>query len=175
MALFTIEKASRKNCSCIFYYISCINSLVDIKMIVKRFNVNKLGLVLLAVVITGGLFYWFQLRPAQIKHDCSWVKQTSPFQPAVPPMNEEELFKKGIINDCSLSGGAQLLQFANNQTNSNMFVKPVSGLTIPRSCEEANQRKIEEYKNGKPAIPSKEWWIPASEDEYKFCLHDKGL
>lgn len=139
-------------------------------MIVKRFNVNKLGLVLLAVVITGGLFYWFQLRPAQIKHDCSWVKKTSPFQPAVPPMNEDELLKQGIISNCS----PEPLIFANNK-NSNMFVKPASNLTIPRSCEEANQRKIEEYKNGKPAVPSKEWWIPASEDEYRFCLHDKGL
>lgn len=134
----------------------------------KKLTISKLGLALIIMLIMGGLFYWFQVRPAQIKHDCSWVKQTSPYQPAQPPMNEVELLEKGLMEQCNPGE-------ASSPSPSNMFIKPRLSLTIPRSCEEKNKRIIEAYKNGKPEIPSKEWWVQADEDEYKFCLHDKGL
>ena len=28
----------------------------------------------LALFLIGGAFYWFAYRPAQIRHNCSWVK-----------------------------------------------------------------------------------------------------
>ena len=36
-------------------------------------NWFKLSILLIIIFVSGGWFYWFQLRPANIKHDCSWV------------------------------------------------------------------------------------------------------
>ena len=35
-------------------------------------NTNKiiLAMIILAVIVIGGMFYWFQLRPTQIKKEC---------------------------------------------------------------------------------------------------------
>lgn len=134
-------------------------------MIYKTRYINKLGVGLLIVSISGGLFYWFQLRPAQIKHDCSWVRHYDPGKSAEPAMTENQLWEKGLLKDCSgltdKSGGSTWV------SRLNLFGKDY--------CESENKKKIEEYKNGKPAVPPKEWWEPADEDEYRFCLHDKGL
>ena len=40
-------------------------------------NWFKLSLIIIFILILGFGFYWFQLRPVQIKHDCSWVKKHS--------------------------------------------------------------------------------------------------
>jgi hypothetical protein len=34
---------------------------------------------------------------------------------------------------------------------------------------------IAEYKSPLKVTPAKDWYEKADEDEYKFCLHDKGL
>lgn len=31
-------------------------------------------LVLLLIIVASFLFYWFELRPAKIRHDCSWIQ-----------------------------------------------------------------------------------------------------
>ncbi len=128
----------------------------------KKINISKLGLGLSIVLIMGGLFYWFQFRPAQIKHDCSWVKQISWAKPAEPAMTEAQLKLKGMLEDCSK------WDFIKTRPNSSL-----SGLQD--YCESDNKRKVEEYKNGKPEVPAKEWWRKAKTEEYQFCLHDKGL
>jgi len=30
--------------------------------------------VLLLVILLGSAFYWYEIRPAKIRHDCSWRK-----------------------------------------------------------------------------------------------------
>ena len=88
-----------------------------------------------------GLFYWYQIRPAQIKHDCSWVRHYKPGKPAEPPMTETELSEKGIIKSCDLND-------IKSPSPPSWLDKYGESLLIIRSrCEE----------------------------EYKFCLHDKGL
>lgn len=31
-------------------------------------------LILFFIIVGALLFYWYELRPAQIRHDCSWVQ-----------------------------------------------------------------------------------------------------
>lgn len=38
-------------------------------------NWFKAYLLAIIVVMAGGVFYWFEWRPAKIRHDCSWVKR----------------------------------------------------------------------------------------------------
>lgn len=115
------------------------------KLILAKINRLKIGSVLLLVLIVGGLFYWYEIRPAKIKHDCSWVKRHSDAIPAVVGMTEEE--KQESIKRtqaCEAQGRLFCFEFHDNW-------------------------------DSKPAVPAKDWWEPADEDEYKFCLHDKGL
>ncbi len=105
----------------------------------------------------GGWFYWYEVRPAKIRHDCSWVKHTSGFVDAIPAMTEDELWQKGLLRDCSTA-------------YESVFYESVTTL-----CESSNSRIIEKYKNAIDAVPAKEWWEPANPKEYAFCLHDQGL
>ncbi len=46
------------------------------------------------VLVFGGWFYWFQFRPAQIKHDCSWVKHHNDAVPAQEAITKEQQIKE---------------------------------------------------------------------------------
>lgn len=123
---------------------------------------NKISLIILILFTIFGFFYWFQIRPAQIKHDCSWVKVVEKAIPAQPGISEAELLEKGIIKDCSILPTAP----------------PEARLTLLnryRAGCELNNREIIDKNMAKPAVPAKEWWRKATENEYRFCLHDKGL
>lgn len=113
--------------------------------------------VLVLLVIGGVLFYWFQYRPAQIRHDCSWVKVHSDGTPARPAMKEAELKAQNLIKDCS---NTYTSIFGNNTTN---------------SCENNNQAVVEAYSKPQPAVSPSDSWRKATTSEYNFCLHDKGL
>jgi len=43
------------------------------------------------------------------------------------------------------------------------------------SCIEQGNKVIKDYKNSIPAQPEKNWKVQATDEEYKFCLRDKGL
>ncbi len=30
-------------------------------------------IIIIGVIVLGGAFYWFELRPLSIKKDCSWI------------------------------------------------------------------------------------------------------
>jgi len=125
-------------------------------------NKNKVLLILLSLLLISGWFYWFELRPTKIRQECSWVKHTEEAIPAKPAMTEEQLRINGILEDCNKHN------YENAETN--RFIRPLREL-----CESENKKKIEEYREGKAAVPANEWWVQADEEEYKFCLHDKGL
>lgn len=38
-------------------------------------------IILFSLLLFGGLFYWWEWRPAHIRQECSWVKRSSE-QPA---------------------------------------------------------------------------------------------
>ncbi len=105
-------------------------------------NKNRIFLILLTILLISGWFYWFQFRPTQIKHDCSWIKRHIDAVPAQEAKTKEQKIKE--------------LGDRYNPNNPYMMV----GLSD------------EPYR---PAQPAKDWWKPASPQEYSFCLHDKGL
>lgn len=129
---------------------------------ITKKGIYAFSVVVVLLLITGVSFYWNEIRPAKIKHDCSWVRKTSPAKPAEPAMTEDQLRAKGMLEDCSR------WNFEDVQNN------PFMG-TLRKNCESENKKKIEDYRYGKAAVPAKEWWVKAEEEEYKFCLHDKGL
>lgn len=130
---------------------------LDITSLLNKKNI--LGSVLL-LTIASGLFYWYEIRPAKIRHDCSWVKQTSPAISGRPAMTVEELTREGKLQNCDL-----------NQNNQNEW-------WVNRSislCEAHNEALIKEYSVPVQAQPVKEWWEEARPEEYKLCLHSQGL
>lgn len=117
-------------------------------------------------------FYWFAWRPAQIKHACSWVKWTIAAVPAYPAMTEAELKAQGLIKVCLSPTPTRIPRTSVEKSVANFW----NDLNIqPDTCEQNNKKIIDEYSKPREAIPAKEGWDKATDDEYKFCLRDKGL
>ena len=102
-------------------------------------------IIIVIVFIAVGYFYWFQLRPAQIKHECSWTKRHSD---AVPGITQEQRDKCEADRAEQAKTGTAWIDSLNN----------LDYCDIPR-----------------PVVPAKDWWGPANGSEYNFCLHEKGL
>jgi hypothetical protein len=120
----------------------------------------RLFVLITFVVITYIAFYWYEIRPSNIKHQCSWVRHYQEGVPAELPMTESQLRERGMLDDCDRNV---------------IDTGSISTKLFGPSCVSSNMSIIDEYRDGKPAVEAKEWWEPADEDEYKFCLHDKGL
>lgn len=119
--------------------------------------------VALFLLSIAGVFYWYAVRPAQIRHACSWVKHHQDMIPARPAMTIDQMKEKGLIKDCT----------APNATyNISNVVQPIF---FPNLCEDLNQTAIDEYGKAKPEVPANDWWERATSEDYQFCLHDKGL
>lgn len=115
------------------------------------------------------LFYWFQLRPAQIKHSCSWIKEYVGGEPARPAMSEKEARSKGLLKDCS----PRPLDLPNSASGN--FLNSLFTPEALAACEKENQRLILTYSTPRSAIPAKERVRKTTDNEYKFCLRDQGL
>ena len=115
------------------------------------------------------LFYWFQIRPANIKHACSWTKEYVGGEPARPAMSEKEARSKGLLKDCS----PRPLDTSNSASGN--FLNSLFTPEALAICEKENQRLISMYSKAKPAIPAKERQRKTTNEEYKFCLRNKGL
>lgn len=128
-----------------------------------------LFILLLSLITLIGLFYWFQIRPTQIKHDCSWVKKHSDSIPAKQGLTVEQLRAKGLIKNCSSDSNEKL------DINAFLDNKQLFGTRRKEIlCQYDNSEIIKNNKSQK-YIPSKDWFVKASKEEYQFCLHDKGL
>lgn len=123
---------------------------------------------LISTTFLAGLFYWYQVRPSQIKHSCSWVKVTEPAIPSYPMMNEEQLREKGMLRSCQ-STSLELVQEVRNE-----ILKEIN-VSRKRVCEDSNRKIIDEYSLARDAVPEKISWRKSTNEEYSFCLHDKGL
>lgn len=108
---------------------------------------NWLKIVALVIFITaiGGAFYWYELRPAKIKHDCSWVFKHTDEVPAKPGKTQQE------YDGCIEANQAKTGSYFEALLNSN--------------CGEVARA----YQ------PAKEWWQRATKAQYDFCIHEKGL
>lgn len=152
-------------------------------------TLKKSYLIGTILLLFSGLFYWYQIHPAQIKHECSWVKQESEAKPAIPAMTKEQLIEKGIIRSCQteielarkvdpystyeLGTHKIFARFSPSEgIIKSMFDDPIWEAT---SCIRDGDKIIAEYEKPREAVPAKEWYEKASDEQYKFCLHDKGL
>lgn len=145
---------------------------------------KKLSIILPILLIGSFLFYWYQVRPAIIKHDCSWVKKHSGAISYRPTMTQAELEAKGIIRTCN-NDYALSKKLAPNFVLSAHAIPPLldSNYSFEQreaiwnaiSCREDSDRVIAEYKNPIKAVPAKDWYERATPQEYQFCLHDNGL
>lgn len=143
------------------------------KIKVKKEHKSKIKvifLIVLLLIITGGLFYWHSLRPAQIKHDCSWVTKTKPAIPYRAAMTLQQMKDDGMIEDCreyaTPSGIDSMSQIFAENRRSNI---------INPTCESDKKKRIAHYTKEQQAVPAKDYQERASKEEYSFCLHDKGL
>lgn len=113
------------------------------------------------LLILGFSFYWFEWRPVQIKHECSWVKMHTDAIPAKVGLTDSELEAKGLIKTCL---PAPIQEHG---------LPPLSNNYSP-GCEFNNQDVEDKYKPQK-YVPARDWYVPATKAQYNFCLHDKGL
>ncbi len=117
--------------------------------------------LLLVFIILIGAFYWYELRPAKIKHDCSWAKMVNPAKPAEPAITEEDVKNSRLKYDKCIADEAK--SNSDRVGRKSLF----SGLF----CDNM-------LKQERPAIPAKAeqvWYREADKDEYNFCIHEKGL
>ena len=111
---------------------------MDHKVRLKRLNKKTLavsGIVLTLVT----LFYWFQIRPAQIKHNCSWV--TYKVESIYCEYLKDRVTQGNLFKD--------------------FYTKDI----------ETCKNESDTYKLRDESYQTRE----ATQKEYEFCLHDKGL
>ena len=124
------------------------------KVFVKIWDfVRRRKYVILVIIILGSAFYWYEWRPVQIRHDCSWKKVHHDFEPAKPGLTDLEKIDR--IAACKAERA---------KDNQHMFLNIFT-------CEEIVG------KNAEPVAEKPAWdkWVKTSDSEYKFCLRDRGL
>ena len=110
---------------------------------------KRISTIFILALLASFLFYWFELRPKNIMHDCSWVEVHERAKPADPGITEGEAEnnRQACFDSCA-------------QENNNICLcKFLSFESRPPS----------------PAEPAKSWWRKASENQYRFCIREKGL
>lgn len=127
---------------------------------------GKLALIVLLFSAVSLAFYWIQIRPAQIRHDCSWIKRHTDAVPEKKGLTEKELQAKGMLKVCPTEVPRRA-----DETSFDFYSRSVLGY---RACEQGNWDVVEKHKPQK-YVPARDWYEQADRDEYNFCLHDKGL
>lgn len=116
-------------------------------------------IIIVLAIISGG-FYWFEYRPAKIRHDCSWKTEYISEKPADPGITKEEEEKSKVdVENCKKN--------IDDNNSSNQF----NDLFKLANCE----AKIKTHRDPKPLEPAREEIVQTNKDEYQFCLHNKGM
>lgn len=113
----------------------------------------NLIVVFILLLVFCSFFYWVQIRPSQIRKDCSWTKNHLDFYPGVT-QQEADIQKEKCMEE-------------NNK-------KHKSG-EMSDSWYEFNISACKEINIFRPSQPAKDWYEKATDKEYEFCLHSKGL
>ncbi len=115
-------------------------------------NKKNLSLIVIALFIFGTLFYWYSVRPSQIKKSCSLIS------------------KKGV----SIKEKKQIKQF---YINENCDGLGVADNIIGNLVNDGKHQKIKLCKQYKEQLnaPIKNYKIKATDEEFKQCLREKGL
>lgn len=135
-------------------------------------DLYKTLVIVMLFVFAGTYFYWKEIRPSQIKHDCSWVKEVKEAQPEFPAMTESELREKGIVKACPTPLPIRIYR-AGEYYDENLELE--SSRIFTDTCIKNNNIWISKYKTARDAVPEEISWRKATGGEYKFCLRDKGL
>lgn len=113
---------------------------------IKTFLLNRKYLFLVFLfLISTGLFYWYEMRPARIRHDCSWVHVHEPA-------------RTEKIRDTSF------LDEARDYANARKGYQPL----FATNSETDQPTRTVNY-------PEEDYWRAANKIEYDFCIHEKGL
>ncbi len=124
----------------------------------------KNPLFIIGILLLILLFFWFQVRPAIIKHNCSWVKMHTDAISAKAVITEEQLKEKGLIKTCP-----------SPTPRPSRITGPMIDFTgLFDNCATSNQNVIDANKP-QEYVPAKDWYTEASTQEYTFCLHSNGL
>ena len=147
---------------------------------------SKMPLIIVVTLIflisAVSAFYWFQFRPSKIKHDCSWVTTHYDEVPAKLGKTEEELFSESKLSRADFDRALKLAR-GEIQPRGELF-----NSFYPREVTESsgfqefvdNRLKVlgENYlkqMQGTPFVEAHDEAKKATDEEYSFCLHDKGL
>ncbi len=115
----------------------------------KYIKQNKYPIIIIPiVVILGFLFYWFQIRPTNIKKNCSWTTETIEADPGI---TKEQVEQNKIKCKTSVS----------KTSSSNMFD------STPLGCSEDIKER--------PPQPEYDETTEATKEEYDMCLRQHGL
>lgn len=109
-------------------------------------------LMFISFLLIAG-FYWFEYRPAKIKHDCSWKlvhQDAEPATPEKPYYSKEE--KEQILG--------------NSLKNLDFWEKMNNDIALEH---------LNDVYPGHDAVPGKDYWTKTSETEYTFCIREHGL
>jgi hypothetical protein len=126
----------------------------------KKYKEWIFGAVLI-VLILGGSFYWFQLRPAEIKTECSWVPQ---YVAAVPGVTQEQIdAQQTAYNNC-------VKKYPTKCGTGQVYLGSICHVApqcagMPTGYDE----------DPHAAVPAQTTYIPTDEATYTFCLQSHGL
>jgi len=115
-------------------------------------NWFKVFIILIILVMAMGYFYWKEYRPSQIKKECSWTKVVEAAQPEITA--EEAQQRKEEYEKC-------------REQTENLDLHGFEHLNRLALCGTLIQER--DY------IPEKTYYRKATEEEYIFCIHEKGL
>lgn len=119
--------------------------------------------ILIFIAVGSGLFYWYELRPASIRRECSWVKVVDEPQPAKPAITKEGVEEsRAKYEECMKD-----IPKVSDDSGWGSF----NNLSEEIKCEEL----LKHEREAVPAKPGGEWYREANEKEYNTCLHQKGL
>ncbi|MSU74594.1 hypothetical protein EXS57_02335 [Candidatus Kaiserbacteria bacterium] len=122
-------------------------------------NWFKTWALLLATLILGGYFYWFQLRPAEIKRGCSWVEEQTE---AIPEVTQADIDQAKIdLADCKKT-----------HPDPKDSLETWAEFNAAVQCKDLAKLTAE---TPHPATPSRTYYEETSPAEYSFCLHSHGL
>lgn len=134
-------------------------------------KIDKKILALIVLSVIGYyLFYWYELRPAKIKHDCSWYKVVDV---AIPAINKEEAEASKAEYDKCVEENKKKKEEAEASRNSETWKEFNTNLLD--DWEAPSQACYNFLKYERSYTPEKEWYRKAKDTEYDFCLHEKGV
>jgi hypothetical protein len=122
--------------------------------------------VLIVAVVVGAVFYWYELRPSRIKHECSWTEYRVDAQPADFGVSKEEEARSIDEFDSCAKEYQQKMDSLQKNTWDYINLRAARDM----ACKE---RLF--YREPSPATPERVERREATEEEYQFCLRDKGL